>query len=175
MDRRIIDIENIELLEAKILDEMETMETVSVVSNLDTIWDLAMILHDDGVEFELIDIDKYDYNKEYMLTVKDNGSEYTMAIEKAFNEEKEMYFGTDGLIFIDDSVNSRVIIDMKENEFCDPHFVIFSLGSNKDKCSECEIERQQEDTMVVYRIPLCLDFLIDYIDSAIDNWFNGLL
>ena len=176
MDREIIYIEDIEMLEAMILDRLETEEAISVVSDFDFIWDLAMQLHlVDEIEFEYIDVCRYDYDKEYILSVLDDGDKYVMSIEKAFNYANNSYSGIDGVVFVDDSASSRVITDMENNEYCKPEFILFSRDPADKECCDCSLERETDEHRIVYYIPSCFDYLIDSIDKMIDDfvidWF----
>lgn len=98
-------------LEDLIYEYADDWDKISVVSNLDTLWGVAISLYDNQYfEPSIIDIDTESYGREYLLRL--NFNNHTFSIEKACNEDTGKYIGTPGLVLIEDTVNSRYAIDV---------------------------------------------------------------
>ena len=178
-DMEKVNVINIEHLEDILFDNLNEDQSVSVVSNFETIWDIAMDFHRyEDVEFEFVDINT-DYDKEYYLTLMmDEDCNITMAIEKAFCEEIDNYLATDGIVFIEDTVNSKYLTDVKNNKYLKdsdftPIIFTFDVDDEKDnKCDDCLFGKEVTDSQVHFFVPVCMDELVKAIDNLMDKYFD---
>lgn len=113
----------------------DDQNSISVVSDLDTIWDTAIELNNEQYfDPSLIDIDNESYTHEYILSIDFNNHYFN--IEKAFNEDSGRYIGAPGIVLIEDTVNSKYVIDVGKyiNDF-NPVFFTFDqdLASDEDE------------------------------------------
>lgn len=99
---------------------------VAVIGENDTIKDLAMYFLDvEEFDIALADIDNFSYDREYFMTI--DGMDDTLYIEKAFNENHGCYIGVGGVIFVQDTVNSKFIVDVKNNDLVEAEFRLFTF------------------------------------------------
>lgn len=164
-------IEDICELEDIIADKIETEKNISVIGNKDMLWEMAMDFQSEGIEFDYIDLDTFDYDKEYCLEIKLEDNIYTMSFEPIYNYDKEIYFGVDGLVYVWEDVNSRFITDVEDNKYItDFRPVIFEFKDSD--CKNCELEKELDGTRWVYYVPSCFDYITDRFDKVIDDFFE---
>lgn len=100
-------------------EQLDDDEPVSVVANKDLAVSIVQeLLEYDNVILKYANVDDWEYDKEYIVTLHDdlNTDFWDIAIEPIYNYEKEMYFGTDGYVLFHEYVNSKAMIDMQNNE-----------------------------------------------------------
>ena len=119
----MINFENIEALVSHMFDSVNTEDPVTVVADKDLAVDvLAELLTYNNIILEFVDIDSYEYDKEYYVTLsldedKINETDYWhVSIEKAYNNVQEAYFGTDGYVLFHEDINSKILVDIQNNE-----------------------------------------------------------
>lgn len=116
---KMLNFENIEDLVSHMFEKLDGDEPVSVVANKDlAISIMQELLEYKNVILKYANVDDYDYDKEYIVTLHDDydSDSWDIAIEPIYNYEKEMYFGTDGYVLFHEDANSKAMIDMKNNE-----------------------------------------------------------
>jgi hypothetical protein len=172
-----INVLSIEHLEDIMIENLEENKSVSLVSDFETVWEIAMDFHRyEDVEFEYVDINT-DYDKEYYLTLMmDDDNNATMAIEKAFCEEIDNYLATDGIVFIEDTVDYKYLTDVKNNKHLKdgdftPIIFTFDTDDEKDnKCDDCLFGKEVTDSQVRFFVPACMDELVKAIDNLMDKY-----
>lgn len=115
----MLNFDNIEDLVVNMFEKLGDDESVSVVADKDLALSVVNELLDyNDVILKYVNIDDYEYDKEYIVTLHDdaNSDSWDIAIEPIFNYEKEVYFGTDGFVLFHEDVNSKTMIDMQNNE-----------------------------------------------------------
>lgn len=155
-----------------ILKNLSEEHFVSVVADIDFIWDIAEMLYNEyRFTFEFVDINRTEYDKEYILTIGEN---LTMSIERAYLYSSDKYLGCDGLAFISEDVNSRYISDCKNNKFIDDFRpVIFGYDNddfNIDSSNEDTNEEESDDKY----IKICIKDLVDNFDEFLHIYFNEI-
>lgn len=180
MKDRTIKVECLEHLEDIVMDNLKTNESVSVVSNYDVVLEMVMDFVREGIDLDFIDVDP-DYEREYYLTLTNDGEDIYMGFEKAFCEENGKYLGTSGLVFVDVDTNSKYVSDVSNNKFASNTFTpIYFTFEEEDietdhganHCHECSVEKQVVDNKAIYILPICMDDLIEQIDDLIDNYMT---
>lgn len=173
MDKHInvIDYEHLECI---LLDNLDENGSASLVSDFNTVWNVAMDFVKEDIEFEFIDLNT-DYEKEYYLTLmEDEDGEVTMGVERAFCDGK--YLATDGLVFVEDTVNPKYFSDMRSNKIVKDFVpIVFSFGSSDEEdeddtvgCEDCLFGKEVDGSQVHYFIPVCMNELV----KAFDNLMN---
>lgn len=110
---------DIEELVSYMFDKLNGDECVSVVADKDlTVAIVQELLAYKNVILDFADIDIYIYDKEYLVSLYgDTDTDYWhVSIEQIYNYEKEKYLGTDRYVLFHEDVNSKALVDMKENE-----------------------------------------------------------
>lgn len=110
----------------ELYDVLNKNGQVAVIGEDETIKDLAMYFTDiEEFDIALADIDSFSYDREYIMTIDDE--EGTLYIEKAYNENHGTYIGVDGVIFVQDTVNSKFIVDVKNHDLVEAEFRLFTF------------------------------------------------
>lgn len=115
----MLNFKNIEDLASHMFEKLNGDEPVSVVANKDlAISIMQELLEYKNVILKYANVDDYEYDKEYIVTLHDDcdSDSWDIAIESIYNYEKEMYFGTDGYVLFHEDVNSKAMLDMQNNE-----------------------------------------------------------
>ena len=116
----MLNFDNIEDLVAHMFENLDNEDNcVSVVADKDlALFVVKELLDYNDVILKYANVDDYDYDKEYIVTLHDDLDSYSwdISIEPLYNYEKEMYFGTDGYVLFHEDVNSKAMIDMQNNE-----------------------------------------------------------
>ncbi len=111
--------ESIEDLVAQMFENLDGEDPVSVVADKDLAISIMQELLDyENVILSLAEIDT-DYDREYIVSLYDDTDTdyWYVNIEQIYNYEKDKYFGTDGYVLFHEDVNSKALLDMKNNEF----------------------------------------------------------
>lgn len=115
----MLNFDNIEDLVSYMFEKVGDDEPVSVVADKDLSLSIVKELLDyTDVILKYVNVDDYEYDKEYIVTLHNNvdSDSWDIAIEPIYNYEKEMYFGTDGYVLFHEDVNSKAMIDIQNNE-----------------------------------------------------------
>lgn len=115
----MLNFENIEDLVSHMFEKLDGDEPVSIVANKElSVSIIQEFLEYKNVILKYANVDDYEYDKEYIVTLHDDcdSDSWDIAIEPIYNYEKEMYFGTDGYVLFHEDVNSKAMLDMQNNE-----------------------------------------------------------
>lgn len=115
----MLNFENIEDLVSHMFEKLDGNDLVSVVANKElSVAIIQELLEYKNVILKYANVDDYEYNKEYIVTLHDDcdSDSWDIAIEPIYNYEKEMYFGTDGYVLFHEDANSKAMLDMQNNE-----------------------------------------------------------
>lgn len=116
----MINFENVEALVSHMFDKVSAEDTISVVSDKDlAISVMKELLNYKNVALEIVDIDSFEYDKEYLVTLlydEDEKNYWRVSVEKAYNDVKEAYFGIDGYVLFHEDINSKILVDIQNNE-----------------------------------------------------------
>lgn len=148
----MLNFDNVESLVEYMFDNVNEENPVSVVANEDlTIDVLTELLNYKNLGIGIIDIDTFEYDKEYLVSLsvcEEEHNYWHLSVEKAYNYDKELYFGTDGYVLFHEDVNSKSLIDMQNNEYIEMSghdlFVIDADYEYEDE-DECEDDDQCTD------------------------------
>lgn len=116
----MINFQNVEALVSHMFDCVNAEDPVTVVANKDLAIEIMTELLDyNNVALEFVDIDSFEYDKEYFVTLlydEDEEDYWRVSVEKAYNYVREAYFGTDGYVLFHEDINSRILVDIQNNE-----------------------------------------------------------
>lgn len=115
----MVNFNNIEDLVSYMFAQLDGDEPVSIVANKElSVSIIQELLEYKNVILKYANVDDYEYDKEYIVTLHDDldADSWDIAIEQIYNYEKEMYFGTDGYVLFHEDVNSKAMLDMQNNE-----------------------------------------------------------
>lgn len=115
----MINFENIEDLASYMFEQLDGDDPVSVVANKElSVSIIEELLEYKNVILKYANVDDYEYDKEYIVTLHDDcdSDSWDISIEPIYNYEKEMYFGTDGYVLFHEDANSKAMLDMQNNE-----------------------------------------------------------
>lgn len=138
----MLNFENIEDLVSHMFEKLDGDEPVSIVANKElSVSIIQELLEYKNVILKYANVDDYEYNKEYIVTLHDDcdSDSWDIAIEPIYNYEKEMYFGTDGYVLFHEDVNSKAMLDIQNNEN------IELSGHDWFTIGEDELEDTEED------------------------------
>ena len=114
---------------------------------------LAELLTYNSIILEFVDIDSYEYDKEYYVTLsldedKINETYYWhVSIEKAYNDVREAYWGTDGYVLFHEDINSKILVDIQNNENVEMSGRDwFVIGEDDSFEADDDEENNQEDS-----------------------------
>lgn len=112
--------EDVEDLVTYMFDKVNTDDPVTVVADKNlTIDVLAELLTYKDVALELADIDTFEYDREYFVSLlydEDEVDCWRVSVEKAFNYERDEYLGMYGYLLFHEDINSRILVDIQNNE-----------------------------------------------------------
>lgn len=106
--------ENIEELVAHMFEKSDDDELVSVVADKDlAVAIMKELLDYDDVILNFANVDTYDYDKEYLVSLYDDTDTdyWYVSIEQIYDDEKEIYFSNGGYVLFHEDVNSKALID----------------------------------------------------------------
>lgn len=172
--RKILNFNELEDFESALFDQLEQHDRVNLVADFDTIWEVAqdISMELDGKP-DYINMDSYEYDKEYSLEVYKDDGQVCYAIDQIYDYDSEKYYGMDGVTFVDHEVSPKYIQDVEANKMIKDFVpVLYSIGEASNECDDCALEKQIDGTRAVYYVPICFDDLIDNIDSLIDDFFE---
>lgn len=115
----MLNFNNIENLVSHMFEKLDGDEFVSVVANKElSVAIIQELLEYKNVILKYANVDGYEYDKEYIVTLHDDcdSDSWDIAIEPIYSYEKEMYFGTDGYVLFHEDTNSKAMLDMQNNE-----------------------------------------------------------
>lgn len=84
-----------------------------------------------------IDMSQFEYDKEYMCSISYDGNEFTFDIFQGYIYDKDIYLSTDGYVLFEESVPSKCLTDMRNNENTEFDYDIFTIGEC-DCCCESD-------------------------------------
>ncbi len=164
---------NVDELCFKMIHTSDVYDSVNMISNFQTAWDVFTLLVKSGYDISLVEIDG-DYDREYVVSIYD----HTVSLCESYDYSSNKYLGIEGIIFIDENnVNSKFVVDCRSNDFIrDFHPVYFEFG-NEDDCDECSITSSINGHYMTFSIPICLERLTDKIEHLIydymfDDYFD---
>lgn len=150
--------ENVEDLVTYMFDKLNGEDPVSVVADKDlTISIMKELLDYDDIILDICDIDSFEYDREYLISLRDeiDTDYWHISIEQIYNYEKEKYFGTDGYVLFHGDVNSKSLIDMQNNEYAElSGYDWFTIGEDEEelngKSCKCDAENKPSEKCVKY-------------------------
>lgn len=143
--------DDIEELVLDMFDIVDIHEPVTVIADKDLSVDIMQeLLTYENVILDIASIDSYEYNKEYRTTLAlsaDDGY-WHIIIDQAYNDFENKYFGIGGYILFHEDVNSRIIIDMQNNEYITMSgHDLFVIGEyDSFELDENDEDNEEEDT-----------------------------
>ena len=176
---KMLNFDNIEDLVAYMFENLDNEDNcVSVVANKDLALSIVKELLDyNDIILKYANIDDYEYDKEYIVTLHDdlNSDSWDIAIEQIYNYEKEMYFGTDGYVLFHEDVNSKAMIDMQNNENIElSGHDLFVIGedvdsdiNNEDNTENSDPDTDNEDTDSGYIATVKVSLDTDEVEKLI--------
>ncbi len=105
-----------------IFDKRYNNTMVSVVADKKmTVEIMKELLTYDDVILDFCQIDGFEYDKEYLISLcdEDNTGFCHICIEQMFNYETNRYYAADGYVLFYEGANSKAQIDVINNEFSD--------------------------------------------------------
>ncbi len=111
--------ENVEDLVSHMFEKLDGDKPASVVADKNLAIAIVQELLDyDDVILNFANVDTYDYDKEYLVSLYDDTDTdyWYVGIEQIYDYEKDIYLGTDGYVLFHEDVNSKALIDMQNNE-----------------------------------------------------------
>lgn len=110
--------EDIEELVSHMFEKLDGDEPVSVVADKDLAVNImSELLTYDNVILSFANVDTYDYDKEYLVSLYDTDTDYWyVSIDQIYDDEKERYFSVGGYVLFHEDVNSKALIDMQNNK-----------------------------------------------------------
>jgi len=112
--------EVVELMSQEI--DIESLSS-TLVADFDYIYKtLKKFLTYDNVELTYCDVDTFEYDREYGLTLHLDICRNVWEIDvwQTYNEDKNMYYGMDGFVIYHEDVNSKCMLDMLNNKTLRP-------------------------------------------------------
>ena len=148
---------DVEELVSYMFDKVNTDDPVTVAADKDlTIDVLSELLTYKDVALELAEIDTFEYDREYYVTLlydEDVDNCWRVSVEKAYNDVRNEYFGTYGYILFHEDINSKILVDIQNNENVEMSghdwFIIGEDNSFKaDEDDDVKQDATNEDTDV---------------------------
>ena len=172
--KKILKFDDILELYVAMLDQLKREESVFLVSNFDTVWNIAQFFMDAGFKMQYAEVDAYEYDKEYLLYAQYYDGLKTLSVEKVFDEEQEKYYGVCGLGFVDGEVDAQFLEDTLTNEATKNDYtpILFKFAED-DECpctSKDIVVETSDDGYVIYKIPEELECLTSSLDDVIENF-----
>lgn len=116
-ETKMQNFENVEELVARMFEKLDGDEPVSVVADKDlAISIMRELLEYTNIVLKYANINDWDYDKEYLVSLYDDTDYWYVSIEQIYNYEKEKYLGTVGYVLFHEDVNSKALVDMQNNE-----------------------------------------------------------
>ena len=136
---RMIYYDEVYELESDLMDAISEDGQISLIADNETLEEVILdFIMDSGYEPFLLEVDKFAYDKEYILTI--DGTDKTLYLEQACNLKSGRYIAVDCKCYVQDTVNSKFVIDAKRNDFVQNFKpVLFTFDSDYE-------EEPEEDT-----------------------------
>lgn len=148
----MINFENIDNLASQLFQYTDTEEhLVSIVANKEIVTEImAKLLNYEDVVLDscIIDFDE-EYDREYVISLFDDtySDDWHVSIEKCYNEEKNIYYSTEGYVLFHEDVNSKALVDMQRNEFMPlGEHDWFTVGKDEELEDSDDEELSENDT-----------------------------
>lgn len=146
----MINFKDIDELLQYMFGKLDTSTLVSVVADKKlTVEIMKELLIYDDVILDLCEIDNFEYDKEYLISLCNNDDPdfCHVCIEQMFNYETKKYRATDGYVLFYEDASSKAQIDVTENEFCDVcGYDWFKLGEDDNEyAKDLEIDYQTDE------------------------------
>lgn len=133
----MINFTSIEDLVFHMYEKLDTENPASVIAGKDLIIYIMMeLLRDGEAVLDMCDIDVFEYDKPYCLTLYDGSDSdyFHFSIERAYNYEKKKYVGVCGYVLFHEDVKSKALTDLKNNKYAEmSEYDIFTVGENEDE------------------------------------------
>lgn len=105
------------------------------------------LLNYDDVNLVYVDINSWEYDKEYIVTLCRDCDEgyWSMSIEPMYHYDCNEYFATDGYILFHEDVSSKALIDVQNNMYVKVlGYDWFVIGEDEDEynCDDYNISEQ---------------------------------
>ena len=145
----MINFENVEALVSHMFDKVNAEDSVTVVADKDlAIGVMNKLLNYNNIALEIVDIDSFEYDKEYFVTLlydEDKEDYWRVSVEKAYNDFREQYFGTDGYVLFHEDINSKILVDIQNNENVEMSGHDWFIIGEDDSFEADDEENNQED------------------------------
>lgn len=152
MDNKFV-FDDVEDLVAYMFDKVNTDDPVTVVADKNLAIDvLAELLTYKDVALELADIDTFEYDREYFVSLLYDEEEsdcWRVSVEKAYNYDREEYFGMYGYLIFHEDINSKILVDIQNNknvEMTGHDWFIIGEDDSFDSDDDEEIEQEDGET-----------------------------
>lgn len=136
-NKDMINFKDVEGLVEHMYEKLDIENPSSVIAEKDLIIEIMMeLLRDGEAVLDMCDIDVFEYDKPYLLTLYDDSdSDYWhFSIERAYNYEKKKYVGTNGYILFHEDVKGKALTDLKNNKYAEmSDYDIFAIGESEDE------------------------------------------
>ena len=145
--------EDVEDLVGYMFEKVNTDDPVTVVADKDLAIDvLAKLLTYKDVVLELADIDTFEYDREYFVTLlydEEESNCWRVSVEKAYNYDREEYLGMYGYLLFHEDINSKILVDIQNNENVEMSghdWFIIGEDDSFETDDEDEIDSENEET-----------------------------
>lgn len=146
---------DMESLASFLLEEADVDKPTSIVASKELVIEVMQeLLTYDSVILDVCEINAFDYNREYLLSLsyKEETDCWHIGIEQIYDYEKKKYFSTDGYVLFHEFVNSKALIDMQSNQYTCMEHDWFTLGEDDEeelegmecKDKECVCKKKDE-------------------------------
>lgn len=140
--------ENIEELVVHMFENLDGNVPVSAVADKDlAVAIMKELLDYENVLLSFADVNTYDYDKEYIVSLRDeiDTDYWYVSIEQLYDYENNKYLSTDGYVLFYEDVNSKALVDMQKNEFIElSGYDWFTIGEE-----ECETDYIDDDNEIL--------------------------
>ena len=133
----MLNFKNIENLVSHMFDNLDNEDNlVSVITNKSMTTDILVeLLNYKNVILNSCDIDyEEEYDREYIVSLFDDAESdnWYVNVGKSYLPEKEKYVATEGYVLFHEDVNSKAMVDMKNNEYIPlGDYDWFTIGEEK--------------------------------------------
>lgn len=120
------------------MDIAEKVGNVALVSNYDNIMKIFKEIISDyaPVTIEIVEIDSYEYDREYVIDLSIEDKDIKLSVCKVYNEDAKRYLASDGIVLIDqDNVHQKYVDDCENNDWVSFVPRYFSIAEEPD--GEC--------------------------------------
>lgn len=133
--------EDIKELTEYMFRRVHSDEMVTVVADKELAVSVMKELLDDyNAILDFAEVNEYEYDKEYFVSLSEDSDDdcYHVAIEQAYNYDKNMYFGTGGHVLFHEDVNSKAYIQIKNHGDTESGCDWFVIGEDEEAdCNDC--------------------------------------